>query len=239
MDVRKVNIIVDGATPSPPELAKELFAPVAPTYERWARLLSLGQDAQWRRAMVDGLDLSSGSLVLDVAAGTGSITRLIELRGFNVVSVDQSPEMTRIAKRQGALAVLATAERLPFADGAVDGVTFGYLLRYVDDVGRCLRELVRIVRPGGVIGMVEFGQPRGAWRPAWWLYTRIVLPAVGTVIRSGWWEVGRFLGTSIEGFSVKHPPDRLVGEWAAAGMEDIRYRRMSLGGGLVMWGRRR
>ena len=239
MGARKVNIIVDGAAASPPELAKELFAPVAPTYERWARLLSLGQDARWRRAMVAGLDLPSGSRVLDVAAGTGSITRLIELRGFGVVSVDQSLEMTQIAKRKGAVAVLATAERLPFADGAFDGVTFGYLLRYVDDVSGCLRELVRIVRPGGVIGMVEFSQSRGAWRPAWWLYARIVLPAAGAVIRSGWWEVGRFLGRSIEAFSAKHPPDRLLGEWGEAGMEDIRFRRMSLGGGLVMWGRRR
>ena len=137
------------------------------------------------------------------------------------------------------MAVLATAERLPFADGAFDGVAFGYLLRYVDDVSGCLRELVRIVRPGGVVGMVEFGQPRGAWRPAWWLYTRIVLPAAGAVIRSGWWEVGRFLGTSIEAFAKRHPPARLVGEWGEAGMKDIRFRRMSLGGGLVMWGRRR
>ena len=189
--------------------------------------------------MVDGIELSPGSLVLDVAAGTGSITRLIESRGLDVVSVDQSREMTRMAELRGAVAVLATAEQLPFADATFDGVTFGYLLRYVDDVSRCLKELVRIVRAGGVIGMVEFGQPSGAWRPVWWLYTRTVLPTAGAVIRSGWWKVGRFLGPSIDAFAQRYPPDRLVGEWGAAGMEDIRFRRMSLGGGLVMWGRRR
>ncbi len=238
-DPRKVNIMVDDTATSPPELARHLFAPIAPTYERWARLLSMGQDARWRRVMVDGLGLSPGSRVLDVAAGTGSITRLMESRGLDVIAVDQSPEMTRMAKRRGATAVLATAERLPFADGTFDGVSFGYLLRYVDDVSRCLEELVRIVRPGGVLGMVEFGRPTGVWRPGWWLYTRALLPATGTVIRSGWGEVGSFLGPSIDAFARRHPPHRLAAEWEAAGMEDVRFRRLSLGGGLAMWGRRR
>ena len=231
--------MVDDTATSPPELARELFAPIAPTYERWARLLSMGQDARWRRVMVDGLGLSPGSRVLDVAAGTGSITRLMESRGLDVTSVDQSPEMTEMAKRRSAATVLATAERLPFADGTFDGVTFGYLLRYVDDVSRGLRELVRIVRPGGVVGMVEFGRPTGVWRPGWWLYTRTLLPTAGAVIRSGWEEVGRFLGPSIDAFARRYPPDRLAAEWDAAGMEDVRFLRMSLGGGLVMWGRRR
>jgi demethylmenaquinone methyltransferase/2-methoxy-6-polyprenyl-1,4-benzoquinol methylase len=236
---RKVDMTVDGVTTSPPKLARELFAPIAPTYERWARLLSMGQDARWRRAMVDGLGLSPGSRVLDVAAGTGSITRLMEGSGLDVVSVDQSWEMTRLAKRQGAAAVVAGAERLPFADASFDGVTFGYLLRYVDDVSRCLEELLRVVRPGGVLGMVEFGQPSAVWRAPWWLYTRTVLPLAGALIGSGWHEVGRFLGPSISSFARRYPPDRLAAQWTAAGMEDVRFRHMSLGGGLVMWGRRR
>lgn len=227
---------MDGETP--PEVARELFARVAPSYERWARALSMGQDARWRRAMADGLGLPPGSRVLDVGAGTGSITRLLESRGLEVVSVDQSREMTQMSKRRGT-AVLATAERLPFADGTFDGVTFGYVLRYVDDVSGCLAELVRIVRPGGWLGMVEFGRPSGAWRPAWWLYTRALLPMAGSVIRSGWWEVGRFLGPSIDAFARSHPPGALAADWREAGMEDVRLRRMSLGGGLVMWGRRR
>lgn len=230
---------MDRVATSPPELARELFASVAPNYERWARLLSMGQDARWRRTMVAGLGLPPGSRVLDVAAGTGSITRLMDSGGLGVVSVDQSCEMLRLAKRRGASAALATAERLPFADGIFDGVTFGYLLRYVDDVPQCLEELVRVIRPGGVVGMVEFGLPRGVWRPAWWLYTRALLPMMGAVIGSGWREVGRFLGPSIDTFAREHPPDRLAAEWRAAGMEGIGSRRMSLGGGLVMWGRRR
>lgn len=189
--------------------------------------------------MVNGLGLSPGSRVLDVASGTGSITRLMQARGFEVFSVDQSHEMTQMAKEGGAVAVLATAERLPFEDGTFDGVTFGYLLRYVDDVQGCMNELVRVVRPGGVVAMVEFGRPEGAWRPLWWSYTRILLPLAGAVIGSGWWEVGRFLGPSIDSFAARHPPDTLAASWGAAGLEDVRFHRMSLGGGLLMWGRHR
>ncbi len=231
--------MVNHSITSPPQLARELFASVASSYERWARVLSMGQDSRWRRAMVDGLGLSPGSRVLDVAAGTGSITRLLESSGLDVLSVDQSHEMTAMAQQRGAQVVLATAERLPFADGTFDGVTFGYLLRYVDDVSRCLEELVRIVRPGGVVGMVEFNRPSGIWGPAWLLYTRVVLPLAGALIRSGWWEVGRFLGPSIDAFARRYPPERLIAEWRAAGMDDVRVRQMSFGGGLVMWGRRR
>jgi demethylmenaquinone methyltransferase / 2-methoxy-6-polyprenyl-1,4-benzoquinol methylase len=189
--------------------------------------------------MVDGLALSPGSRVLDVAAGTGSITRLLQSHGLDVVSLDQSFEMTQMAQRRGAVAVLATAERLPFTDDTFDGVTFGYLLRYVDDVPGCLRELVRVVRPGGAVGMVEFGLPTGVWGPPWWLYTRLLLPSAGAVIGSGWNGVGRFLGPSIDAFARTHPPDELAAEWRAAGMDQVGFRRMSLGGGLVMWGRRR
>jgi demethylmenaquinone methyltransferase/2-methoxy-6-polyprenyl-1,4-benzoquinol methylase len=199
----------------------------------------MGQDARWRRAMVDGLDLAHGSLVLDVAAGTGSISRVLKSSGFRVLSLDQSLEMTRIAQSQGAAAVLGTAERLPFADAAFDGVTFGYLLRYVEDVSSCMKELTRVVRPGGVVAMVEFGQPRGKWFPAWWLYTRTLLPLAGATIGSGWWQVGRFLGPNIEAFVRIYPPERLADIWHAAGLSDVEYVQMSLGGGLVMWGLRR
>jgi demethylmenaquinone methyltransferase / 2-methoxy-6-polyprenyl-1,4-benzoquinol methylase len=227
-----------GRLRSPPQLARELFAPIAPSYQRYARLLSMGQDPRWRRSMVGGLELPPGGKILDVASGTGSITRLLQSRGLEVVSVDQSEEMLAVAVAYGATGVLSTAERLPFPDGAFDGVTFGYLLRYVESVEGCLQELARVVRSGGVVGMVEFGRPAGVLRPAWWAYTRIVLPLTGAVIRSGWWEVGRFLGPSIDWFAQAHPPDVLAREWRAAGLEDIRIRRMSLGGGLIMWARK-
>ena len=225
-------------TTSPQELAGELFAPIAVSYERWASVLSMGQDERWRTTMVDGVDLVEGSVVLDVAAGTGSISRELRSRGFQVVSADQSQEMTSMSRSRGDSSVLATAERVPFQDAAFDGVTFGYLLRYVDDVSHCMEELARVVRPGGVVAMVEFGQPTGPWYPPWWLYTRTLLPLAGAVIGSGWWDVGQFLGSSIEEFARAYPPDRLAAVWESAGLSEVRYRRMSLGGGLIMWGKR-
>lgn len=222
-----------------PGTVKQLFAPIASSYQLWARVLSLGQDPRWRRRMVDGLGLAPGSSVLDVAAGTGSITRLLSERGHRVVSVDISPQMLGVARRRGAVAALASGERLPFPDATFDAVTFGYLLRYVDDVPGALTELVRVTRPGGVIGMVEFGRPSWPWRAPWMLYTRTILPAAGRLIRSGWDEVGTFLGPSIDDFADRYPPDRLAVEWCMAGMADVRFHRPSLGGGLVMWGYRR
>lgn len=188
--------------------------------------------------MVNGLELPPGSRVLDVAAGTGSITRLLQERELDVVAVDQSPEMLQRADRNGVPAVLATAEMLPFESGTFDGVTFGYLLRYVDSISGCLRELARVLRPGGSMGMVEFGRPSGVWGPPWWLYTRVGLPLAGAIIGSGWWRVGRFLGPSIDSLTHEHPPEQLREEWRVAGMGDVRIRHLSLGGGLVMWGRR-
>ena len=229
---------VEHPTTSPPAVADELFAPIATSYERWARLLSMGQDARWRRAMVDGLDLGHGSLVLDVAAGTGSISRLLESRGLRVLSLDQNLEMTKIARTRGAIAILGTAEQLPFADATFDGVTFGYLLRYVEDVSNCMEEITRVLRPGGVVAMVEFGRPQGKWFPAWWLYTRTLLPLAGAMIGSGWSEVGRFLGPNIDAFVRRYPPECLASVWRAAGLADVEHVQMSLGGGLVMWGRR-
>ena len=118
---------------------------------------------------------------------------------------------------------------------AFDIVTFGYLLRYVGDVGDCMTEISRALRPGGRVGMVEFGRPRGIWRPLWWLYTRLVLPVAGVLAGDGWPEVGRFLGPSIEEFADRYPPDQLASIWESAGLSGVRFERLSLGGGLVMW----
>ena len=91
------------------------------------------------------------------------------------------------------------AERLPFADGEFDALTFTYLLRYVDDREATMRELARVVRPGGRIGMVEFAVPAlPALRAVWRVHTRIGLPLLGRLVSPAWFEVGRFLGPNIE-----------------------------------------
>jgi demethylmenaquinone methyltransferase/2-methoxy-6-polyprenyl-1,4-benzoquinol methylase len=127
------------------------------------------------------------------------------------------------------------AEHLPFPDGAFDALTFTYLLRYVDDPAATMRELARVVRPGGRIGMVEFGVPARPWlRALWRVQTRVGLPLIGRLVSRAWYEVGRFLGPNIEQFHVAHPD--LAELWRAAGIRDVVVKRMSFGAGLVMWG---
>jgi demethylmenaquinone methyltransferase/2-methoxy-6-polyprenyl-1,4-benzoquinol methylase len=221
-------------TSVPNETAKRIFGQIGDSYERWAAILGLGQDARWRRTMVEGLRLQTRASVLDVAAGTGSISRVLQHRGHRVTAVDLTREMIR--HHPGSRRVLARAERLPFGDGTFDGLTFGYLLRYVDDPVASMAELVRVVRPGGVIGMVEFGLPSGLWRGPWNLYSSIVLPMAGRLIGAGWYRVGKFLRPSIEQFHRENPELDTI--WRTAGLVEVRTRRLSLGGGLVMWGRR-
>ncbi len=229
------------------EHARELFAPLGPTYDRVGALLSFGQDPRWRRFLVSQVEAGPGDTILDVATGTAAVAlELVRQKGCSVVGVDQSAEMLEAGRRRVALAaatrqvrlVEGSAEELPFEDGQFDGLTFTYLLRYVDDPAATLRELARVVRPGGTVAMLEFGLPRGVWRPLWELYVRVGLPLAGRALSPGWHEVGRFLGPSIRGFHAAWPPDRLLQAWREAGIADVRARRLSLGGGLVVRGRR-
>ena len=227
------------------EQALELFAPLGPTYDRYANLLSFGQDPRWRRFLVSRMDAGPEDTVLDVATGTAAVAMELARRtGCRVVGLDQSAEMLAEGRRRVAAAGLddrielveGEAERLPFDDSSFDGLTFTYLLRYVVDPEATLGELARVVRPGGTIAMLEFGLPRGLARPAWELWVRLGLPAAGALISPGWREVGSFLGPSIRDFHRAHD---LPGLWRRAGIEDVRSHGLSLGGGLVMWGRRR
>jgi demethylmenaquinone methyltransferase/2-methoxy-6-polyprenyl-1,4-benzoquinol methylase len=223
----------------PPALAERIFAPLGPTYARWGRILSFGQDPRWRRFLVSRLTEEPGANVLDVATGTGLVASELLRCGYRVTGVDQSPGMLATAgERLGPTVELheARAEHLPFLDASFDALTFTYLLRYVDDPAATLAELARVVRPGGTIAMLEFGLPRGVWRPLWELYVRIGLPTAGRLISPAWHDAGRILGPSIRGFHARHPD--LEPLWSAAGIEDVHTQRLSLGGGLVMWGRR-
>jgi demethylmenaquinone methyltransferase/2-methoxy-6-polyprenyl-1,4-benzoquinol methylase len=220
--------------------ARALFAPLGPTYDRVGAALSFGQDPRWRRFLVSRLPQDGGE-VLDVATGTGLVAKALLERGFRVTGVDQSPEMLALARQRfgdRVELVEASADELPFADRSFDHLTFTYLLRYVDDPPATLRELARVVRPGGTVAMLEFGLPRGVWRPAWNLWVGVGLPLAGRLLSPGWHEVGRFLGPSIRRFHAALPEPQLVALWRAAGIEDMRVRRPSLGGGLVVWGRR-
>jgi demethylmenaquinone methyltransferase / 2-methoxy-6-polyprenyl-1,4-benzoquinol methylase len=222
--------------------ARTLFAPLGPTYDRYSALLSLGQDPRWRRFLVTRIEAAARDTVLDVATGTGAVAReLLARTGCNVVGLDQSPEMLAEARRRlpaSVKLVEGTAQGLPFADASFDGLTFTYLLRYVPDPAATLRELARVVKPGGSIAGLEFAVPRGIWRPLWELYVRLGLPVAGRAISKGWADVGDFLGPSIRDFYARWPEERLLEAWHHAGIADVQSRRLSLGGGIVTWGRR-
>jgi len=218
--------------------ARALFAPLGPSYNRVGAALSLGQDPLWRRFLVSRLPAGGGH-VLDVATGTGLVAAELMRRGFRVTGLDQSPGMLAVARRRfGDRVELAegSAEALPFPDHSFDHLTFTYLFRYVDDPGRTLAELARVVRPGGIVASLEFGVPRPVVRPLWELHVRVGLPLAGKVLRNGWEEVGGFLGSSIRAYWAAYPLERQLGFWRAAGLRDLEVRRLSLGGGVVIWG---
>ena len=225
---------------APSTHAPRIFTGVAPTYDRVATVLSFGQDPRWRRALVAAVGAQPRELVLDVATGTGLVARALRARyACRVIGLDQSADMLVAARARDGLfsgLVHGRAERLPFADASFDHVTFTYLLRYVDDPAATLRELARVLRPGGRLATLEFGVPSGIAFPFWWLYTRVGLPLAGRIVSAKWREVGSFLGPSIEDFYKRHPQRAIERYWHEAGLADLRVRRMSLGGGTVMSG---
>ena len=221
--------------------AIDLFAPLGPTYDRYARVLSFGQDPRWRRFLVDRITARPGDTVLDVATGTGAVAiELARRKGCNVVGLDQSVEMLAIARErvpEGVELVLGDADHLPFDADAFDALTFTYLLRYVDDPAVTLGELARVVKPGATVVGLEFAVPENLLaRAAWEAYVRAGLPLASRLISRGWAEVGGFLSPSVRNFWECHPLDRQLGLWRNAGIRDVEYRRMSFGGGIVIWG---
>ncbi len=233
--------------------ALELFSGLPRRYDLLSALLSFGQDPRWRRALVSEVAPAPAQRVLDVATGTGMVAaELLARCDCTVVGIDQSPEMLAAARarfadpmrepgasggeRRARVELFeGRAEALPFADGSFDALTFTYLLRYVDDPCAVVRELARVVRPGGRVASLEFGvPPRASARLAWRIYTAIGLPALGRLASREWWEVGRFLGPSIRGFYERHPLDRIVDYWREADLVGVSVRRMSFGAGIVI-----
>ena len=213
--------------------ALELFRGLPRRYDVLSAALSFWQDPRWRRALVSAVAPRAGERVLDVATGTGMVAaELLARADCSVVGIDQSAADARGGARalrgRGGRArdvarvelIEGQAEALPFADASFDALTFTYLLRYVDDPAATMRELARVVRPGGRVASLEFGVP--PWAPAraaWRLYTAVGLPTLGRLASREWAQVGRFLGPSIRGFYERHPLERIVDYWQQAGLE--------------------
>jgi demethylmenaquinone methyltransferase/2-methoxy-6-polyprenyl-1,4-benzoquinol methylase len=234
--------------PANPQYAVHLFSGAAYGYDTIAEVLSFGQYGRWRAALVNAAasgGINHDSVVLDVATGTAGVARhLVRQIGCRVVGLDQSQEM--LAAARGKLGLLkkhiqlieASANSLPFPADSFDGLTFTYLFRYVEDPLQTMRELVRVVKPGGFVGFIEFLVPPSPWRELWRIHTRVVLPTAGLLISKGWHEVGSFLGPSIEQFYRKWDIASLRAMLENAGLQAVEHRALSLGGGLVMWGRK-
>lgn len=235
---------------APNEFSQELFSGLPTRYNTLAEVLSFGQDLRWRSAMVDRVVGVEPQLILDVACGPCAVTKkLAKSTSGRIVSLDLSGDMLRQGQRvvqrasldERVSLVRARAEQMPFPDATFDAATFTYLLRYVSDPAETLREIARVVKPGGAVASLEFAVPeRVGWRLAWWFYTRAVLP-VGGYLTGGkaWWNVGRFLGPSISRhyrlYSIAWTRDA----WRRAGIDHVEVKTMSLGGGVVISGYRR
>jgi demethylmenaquinone methyltransferase/2-methoxy-6-polyprenyl-1,4-benzoquinol methylase len=231
----------------PNKFAQRLFSPLPVRYNRLAEVLSFGQNGRWRRAMVDHIVEAKPAMILDVATGPGGVALQMAARtGARVVGLDVTDAMLRQAQVNVAEAgarvslALGRGEQLPFADGTFDAVTFTYLLRYVDDPAAAIKELTRVVKPGGVVANLEFNVPSSRFWHFWWVgFTRMVLPVAGWITGGReWFDVGRFLGPNISAHYRRYPVAWTVEAWRDAGMVDVGAKAMSLGGGLVMWGRR-
>jgi demethylmenaquinone methyltransferase/2-methoxy-6-polyprenyl-1,4-benzoquinol methylase len=241
--------VVRARSESSNSFAIDLFSPLATRYDLLCEVLSMGQNRRWRRCMIDHVVEGGPAKVLDVASGTAGVAvQLARRTPARVFAYDLTlPMLQHGAKRVGAAGlgeridlVEGRAEELPFADQTFDALTFTYLLRYVEDPAATLAELARVVKPGGAAASLEFlAPPNPLWRAAWWCYTRFVLPTAGWLTGGRqWWRVGRFLGPNIANHYRRYSVPWTVRAWEAAGFEEVGVRQMSLGGGVVMWGRR-
>jgi len=218
--------------------ASRVFTGIGSTYEKAGALLSFGQDPRWRERLVSRVAAAPDDVVLDVATGTGLVARALRERyRCSVIGLDQSADMLSAAAASNGHIPLVRgrAERLPFPDESFDHLTFTYLLRYVDDPAGVMRELARVVRPGGRVAALDFGvPPNPVLRALWRLYTRAGLPLIGRAISERWASVGAFLGGSIEHFDREHSKREVAEFWREAGLEDVHIDPMSFGAGVVM-----
>jgi demethylmenaquinone methyltransferase/2-methoxy-6-polyprenyl-1,4-benzoquinol methylase len=203
---------------------RAMFDRIASRYDRLNRVLTLGLDARWRRRTVAALGLPAGSLVVDLACGTGDLCRETQRAGLRCVGVDVAARMLAHSRTSAPL-VRADILRLPLAGGAVDGAVCGFALRNVVDIPACLRETARVLRPGGRIGFLEVAEPDNPMlRRGHALYFRRVVPFVGGLLSDR--EAYRYLPASTAWLP---SPAELLAMVRGAGFTGVE--RQSLGGG--------
>ncbi len=237
------------ADPVSRTLAQELFDGVAHSYDTWAQVLTFFQYLRWREFLVSRMAVRPRKLVLDVCTGTAGVAlEIVDHHDGQVVGIDVTHSMLEaglraVGKRRLDGRVQLTqgrAENLPFPDETFDTVVFTYLLRYVQDPDATIRELSRVLKPGGELLSLEFGIPEAAWvRVIWEIYNRVVMPVMTIPVSRGWHRVGCFLGPSISDFCQRYPVDRLAAIWRDNGIPLVESRPLLKGAAIVMWGTKR
>ncbi len=203
-----------------------MFDAIATRYDLVNRVMTFRMDVGWRRRTVTDLSLSAGSIVLDLASGTGDLSRELRSRGLEAISVDLSEGMLR-ADRSGVPRVLADALRLPIADGDVDGATCGFALRNFRELPGFFAELERVVRIGGRVALLEVATPDNAvlrWGHS--VYFGKVVPVIGGLLSDR--DAYSYLPRSV---AYLPEPEQLVAMFRDAGFPDAT--RTLLSGGIA------
>jgi demethylmenaquinone methyltransferase/2-methoxy-6-polyprenyl-1,4-benzoquinol methylase len=210
-----------------PEGVQRMFDRIAPVYDAMNRVMTAGLDRRWRRITLDAT-VGSGDRVLDVCCGTGDLAIGARARGAQVTGLDFSPKMLERARRKdGAVDwVHGDALALPFADGGFDAATVGFGVRNVADLEAGLRELRRVLRPGGRLGILEITTPRGALAPFYRLWFDRVVPLLGKVLPGG--SAYTYLPASVRRFP---GPADLAALLERTGFGAVQYRLFA--GGIV------
>lgn len=205
---------------------RDMFDAIAPRYDLVNRVMTFRLDVRWRRRTVRDLALPDGSVVLDLAAGTGDLCIDLRESGVTPISVDLSYGMLA-ADRSGAPRVQADILRLPAPDGSVDGVTCGFALRNLTDLGLFFDELARVVRSGGRIALLDVGIPSNPvvrWGNN--IYFGKVVPLIGRLLSDG--AAYRYLPKSV---AYLPEPSEMVRMLVEAGFGDATHHQLS--GGLT------
>jgi demethylmenaquinone methyltransferase / 2-methoxy-6-polyprenyl-1,4-benzoquinol methylase len=210
-----------------PESVRGMFDRIAPVYDVMNHVMTAGLDRRWRKLAVQQV-VWPADRVLDACCGTGDLAVEAERRGGRVVGLDFSGKMLeRARKKSGAIEwVQGDALALPFGDGEFDAATVGFGVRNLADLEAGLRELARVLRPGGKLAVLEITRPRGVLKPFFRLWFDVVVPLAGRVLPGG--KAYTYLPASVRRFP---GPDDLTALMERAGFADVGHRL--LGGGIV------
>ena len=211
-----------------PDGVRAMFDRIAPVYDAMNRVFTMGLDGRWRKLAAAAV-VTPGDRVLDAACGTGDLAIAARDAGGMVTGLDFSERMLERARRKSSQIkwVQGDALALPFEDGSFDAATIGFGIRNVDDLDAGLRELARVVRPGGRLAVLEITRPTGILRPFFRLWFDVLIPLAGKALPGGGVAYS-YLPASVRRFP---GPDDLADALRRAGFADVGYRLLA--GGIV------